>query len=56
MKPKYKTETEEYQKLHRQQLTDEDLIELLPVGEWEIDPTLEFARAVIKADRSLRDD
>ena len=56
MKPKYKTETEEYAKLNRQQLTDEDLIELLPVGEWEIDSTLEFARAVIKADRSLRDD
>ncbi len=56
MKAKYKTETEEYQKLHRQQLTDEDLIELLPVGDWEIESTLEFARAVIKADRSLQDD
>jgi hypothetical protein len=56
MKPKQRTEAEDFAKLHRQQLTDDDLINLLPVGEWEIDPTLEFARAVIQADRSLRDD
>lgn len=56
MKPKERTEVDDYARLNRQQLSDEELIDLLPVGEWEIDPTLEFARAVIQADRSLRDD
>lgn len=56
MKSRERTETEDFAKLNRQQLTDEDLIELLPVGEWEIESTLEFARAVIKADRSLQND
>jgi len=27
-------------------LTEEDAIELLPVGDWEIESTLEFAKAV----------
>jgi hypothetical protein len=27
-------------------LTDEDAIELLPVGDWEIESTLEFAKAI----------
>jgi hypothetical protein len=27
-------------------LTEDEAIELLPVGDWEIDTTLEFARAI----------
>lgn len=27
-------------------LTEDEAIELLPVGEWEIESTLEFARAI----------
>lgn len=29
-------------------LTDDDIIELLPEGEWEIESTLKFARALLK--------
>jgi hypothetical protein len=27
-------------------LTEDEAIELLPVGDWEIEPTLEFAKAI----------
>ena len=32
-------------------LSDDEIINLLPAGEWEIDSTLAFASAVIAADR-----
>lgn len=35
-----------YAKVKNKRLTDDELIELLPAGDWEVESTLLFARAV----------